>query len=116
MKVPSMGNSELRLFLQKHANILCYTSECTSRGELFIYINSTHECLYSDHGSYGGGRLDTCGTPFESPEHPCFNKIIDDLPSPTLTETEQKIMNRLKKVCDIDKLEFVWIENASVDY
>ncbi len=71
--VHSMGNSELRLFLQKQAKILCYTSECTCQGKLFIYFNSTYVCLYSDDGSYAGGRLDTVGTAFEPPEHPCFN-------------------------------------------
>ena len=62
---------------------------------IFVYIKSTYIELERDHGGYcesGWKRLDTRGTEFDDPKHPCFDDFNVKKEAPELTPEEQTIL------------------------
>lgn len=113
--VKSWDNKELQKVLEEN-DLLDYSGEMAQKsGHIFVYIKSTYETIFSDHGSYRSSMPDINGDNFRSPTHPIYHNEVHDCDTPDITKEEISALKKVMKCCGY-YIKPYWIEHADVDY
>jgi|AntRauTorckE6833_2_1112554.scaffolds.fasta_scaffold34860_2 hypothetical protein len=106
----------LKLLLKRYEGKINYMGHPDLIDVVFVYLNSSYQCLNEADGSYAYSSPDPSGDKFNEPKHPIFHKKIEEGPESVIKPSDLGILHDIKQRCECLDGNPIWVEDASIDY